>query len=237
MEAAIVQANIRELEALHTQTRFWRWGISLALLLTVVICLVTLRNAVTGLTNDGPTKEAFVKDLGDRMQKNAIPTIEQMGVTALHEINFDAEVKKLNKRTPELTQASMKEVKLFGDELPARGKKVLDATFGAALKQHESKIKTMFPEATDAQVSGLMTNLSNEAMSQAADVNDELFAQHKKAIDSILKDFAAIQSSGAADAKGQEPTWDMALLVFDLARNDLKSLATQADAPAKGAKK
>ena len=237
MEAAIVQANIRELEALHTQTRFWRWGISLALLLTVVICLVTLRNAVTGLTNDGPTKEAFVKDLGDRMQKNAIPTIEQMGVTALHEINFDAEVKKLNKRTPELTQASMKEVKLFGDELPARGKKVLDATFGAALKQHESKIKTMFPEATDAQVSGLMTNLSNEAMSQAADVNDELFAQHKKAIDSILKDFAAIQSSGAADAKGQEPTWDMALLVFDLARNDLKSLAPQADAPAKGAKK
>ena len=237
MEAATVQANIRELEALRTQTRFWRWGITLALLATVIICLVTLRNAVTGLTTDGPTKEAFVKDLGDRMQKNAFPAVAQMGAQAMREINFNAEFSKLNKRTPELAQASMKEVKLFGDELPARGKKVLDATFGTALKQHETKIKAMFPEATEAQINGLITNLTNEAMSQAADVNDQLFAQHKKAIDSILHDFAAIQSSGAAEAKGQEPTWDMAFLVFDLARTDLKSLLPQTVAPAKGAKK
>lgn len=233
MEAATVQANIRELEALRMQTRLWRWGISLTLLITVVVCLVTLRSAVTGLTNDGATKEAFVHDLSDRMQKNAIPTIEQMGTQAFREINFQAEVQKLNQRTPELTQASIAEVKRFGQELPERGKKVIDDTFGAALKKRESKIKTMFPEANDGQIAGLMTNLETEGMAQGADISEQLFAPHKKAIDSILKDFATIQSSGAAEAKGQAPTWDMALLIFDLARKDLKSLTPEDEKPAK----
>jgi spore coat protein CotF len=244
MESATVQANIQELEALRMQTRFWRWGISLTLLVIVVSCLFTLRSAVTGLTNEGATKTAFVQDLSDRMQKSALPTIEQMGTQALHEINFQAEVQKLNKRTPELTQASMEQVKRFGQELPERGKKVMDATFTAALKKNESKIRTMFPEATDAQVQALMTTLSNEAIEQAAGINDQLFASHKKAVDSILQDFATIRNTGAADAKGQTPTWDMALLIFDLARNDLKSLAAEEkkttssnNVPAKGAKK
>ena len=239
MESATVQANIRELEALRGQTRLWRWGITLALLATTIICLVTLRNAATSLTSDGATKAAFVQDLSDRMQKDALPTIEQMGTQALHEVNFNAEVQKLNKRTPELTQASLAQVKLFGDELPVRGKKVLDATFGTALKQQQTKIKTMFPEATDAQVSTLMTNLTNEAMTQAADINDQLFTQHKQAVDSILKDFATIQTTGASEAKGEAPTWDMALLIFDLARNDLKALTPQDSAApkSKGAKK
>lgn len=238
MESATVQANIRELEALRGQTRLWRWGITLALLATTIICLVTLRNAATSLTSDGATKDAFVHDLSDRMQKGALPTIEQMGTQALHEVNFNAEVQKLNKRTPELTRASLAQVKMFGDDLPKRGKKVMDDTFGTALKQQQSKIKTMFPEATDAQVATLMTNLGDEAMTQAADVNDQLFAQHKKAVDSILKDFATIQNTGAADAKGEAPTWDMALLIFDLARNDLKSLTPQdSAAKSKGAKK
>ncbi len=227
MEATTVQANIRELEALRMQTRFWRWGISLTLFFIVVICLLTLRSAVTGLTNEGKTKEVFVQDLSDRIQKGAVPTVEQMGMQAIHEINFEAEVKKLNKRTPELTQASMQQVKLFGQELPLRGQKVLDATFGTALKQRESKIRTMFPEATDAQVSALMTNLTTEAMTQASDINDQLFTQHKKAVDSILKDFATIQKSAGSDGQGQEPTWDMALLAFDLARTNLKSLEAQ----------
>jgi hypothetical protein len=234
METATVQTNIRELEALQMQTRLWRWGISLTLLITVVICLITLRSAVMGLTNDGETKQAFVRDLSDRMQKSAVPAIEQMGTEAFHEINFQAEVQKLNKRTPELTQASMQQVKLFEQELPVRGKKVMDATFGAALKTRESKIRAMFPEATDAQITGLMTTLTSEATEQAADINDQLFAQHKKAIDSILQDFTTIQNTGAADARGQEPTWDMALLIFDLARNDLKSLTPPEEKSTRG---
>ena len=243
MEATTVQANIRELESLHTQTRFWRWGISLTLFIIVVICLFTLRSAVTGLTNDGATKTAFVQDLSDRMQKSAVPSVEQMGMQAIHEINFEAEVKKLNQRTPELTQASLQQVKLFGQEMPARGRKVLDDTFGTALKKHESKIKTMFPEATDAQIAGLMTNLSSEAVTQASEINDELFAQHKKAVDSILQDLTTIQNAGGAETKGEAPTWDMALLAFDIARSNLKSLdaqdakSTKTNAASKGAKK
>ncbi len=234
MEAATVQTNIQQLEALQRQTRFWRWGISLTLLITVVICLFTLRSAVQGLTTEGETKKVFVQDMNDRMQKDALPAVEKMATDALHEINFQAEVQKLNKRTPELAKASMDQVKLFGDELPKRGQKVVDATFGAALKSRESKIHQMFPEATDAQITGLVTTLTTEATEQASDISEQMFAQHKKAVDSILQDFATIQNSGASDAKGQEPTWDMALLVFDLARNDLKSLTPPEEKSAAG---
>ena len=236
MDPATVQSNIRELEALRAQTRYWRWGISVVLLVTVVTCLVSLRNAMNGLASEGATREAFVQDLSQRMQKDAVPTIEQMGTQALHEINFQAEVQKLNKRTPELAKASLAEVKTFGDDLPARGKKVLDATFGAAIKQHQAKLQAEFPEATPDQLTALMNNLAAEALTQAESVNTELFAEHRKAIDSIMKDFANIQSAGAAEAKGQQPTWDMALLVFDLARTDLKALDATDSAPAKGAK-
>lgn len=243
MTSESVQTHIKEIEALRNETRLWRWGISIVLFLIVAVCLVTLRNAVTGLTNDGPTKAQFVADLSTRIQQNALPAMEQMGTQALHEIDFNAEAQKLNRRTPELAQASLRQVKLFGDELPKRGQKVLRATFGTALKQQQSKIKTMFPEATDEQITNLMTNLTSEALNQVADVNDQLFARHKQAIDHTLQDFDTIQTSGAAESKGQAPTWDMALLIFDLARNDLKSLTppatadTTAHTTAKGKKK
>jgi hypothetical protein len=48
-------------------------------------------------------------------------------------------------------------------ELPKRGERVLNDTFGAALKQRQSKIHSMFPEATDEQVTNVLTNLTNEA--------------------------------------------------------------------------
>jgi hypothetical protein len=233
MAAADVETEIRQIQALRAQTRIWRWGVSLALLVIVVVCLTTLRNAVTNLTNDGAVKDAFVKDLGARLQQNALPAVEQMGMDALHQINYAAEVKKLNQRTPELAQASMQQLKLFRDEMSQRGQKVLNATFGAALKQHEAKIRSMFPQATDAQIADVMTNLTNEAQIQVADVNEALFAPHKKAVDSIISDFDTIQNMGAKDYRGQEPTWEMALLIFDLARTNLKTLMPEDNTNAK----
>jgi hypothetical protein len=230
MDSLGTQEQIRELEVLRSQKRLWQLCLTLAVAVILVVCLLKMRSAAYGLVTDGPTKTAFVNDLSARLQQDAVPSIQEMGMQALHEINFADEVKKLNRRTPELAQASMQQMKLLGNDLADRGKKILDTTFTTALKQRESKIRTLFPEATDTQISELMTNLTSEAQEQIADINDDLFAPHKKALDGIVQDITLIQNQDATTVKGEQPTWEMGLLVFDLARNDLKGLETTEDA-------
>jgi len=110
---------------------------------------------------------------------------------------------------------------------------VLDSTFTAALKQRESKIKTMFPEATPDQVNTLVANLTEEAKAQVTDISLNLFSPHKKALDGIISDFDAIQTAEAANIKNDVPTWEMGLLVFDIARAELKDLEPKKDSPKK----
>jgi hypothetical protein len=224
MDSMGTQEQIRELETIRSQKRLWQLCLTLGLAVLLVVCLLKIRSAAYGLVNDGPTKTAFVNDLSTRLQQDVVPTVQQMSVQALHEINFGEEVKKLNRRTPELAHASMQQMKLLGNDLADRGKKILNSTVNDALKQRESKIRTMFPEATDAQVTDLMTNLTAEAQEQVADLNDSLFTPHKKALDGIVQDITLIQNQDANTVKGEQPTWEMGLLLFDLAREDLKGL-------------
>jgi hypothetical protein len=228
-----VQQQIQQLEALRRQKRAWQIGISLILLVLVVSCLLILRNAAYGLVREGDTREEFIKDLSTRLQSNALPSIEQIGTQALHEINWQAEVQKLNRRTPELSQASVKELKLLGEHLQTKGHTVLNSTFNTALKERESKIKTMFPEATPDQVNSLMASLTQEAQEQAGDISDRLFSPHKQALDSIVKDLHTIQTAEAPNIKDETPTWEMGLLIFDIARADLKDLEPSGEPKAK----
>jgi hypothetical protein len=64
-----------------------------------------------------------------------------------------------------------------------------------------------------------------------ADINDTLLGPHKKALDSIVADFNTIQVKEAPHIRGQQPDWGMALLIFDLARADLKSLVPEGSNP------
>jgi len=235
MAVVDVQQQIGELEDLRRQTRVWQVSISLILLALVVGCVVTLRGAAFGLVSEGPQREKFVTDLSARLQKNALPTIEQMGTQALHEINWQGEAAKLNKRTPELASASEKEVKLLGDHLSERGQKVLDETFAAALKQREAKIRTMFPEATPEQLANIMATLSQEAKDQASEISASLFAEHKEALDDIVTDFTKIQLAEAPNIKHETPTWEMGMLVFDIARDEIRDLE-RSDSTKKGKK-
>src|SRR2546430_2079068 len=131
MATVDVQQQIGQLAALRRQQRFWQIGYLLVLVVLVIGCLLTLRNSAYGLIQEGATRDQFTKDLTDRLQKGAWPTIEQSGTQAIHEINWQGEVLKLNRRTPELAKASEKEIKLLGEHLSVRGQKVLDATFTA----------------------------------------------------------------------------------------------------------
>jgi hypothetical protein len=224
MATSNMQQMIQELASTRRQNRIWQLSITLLLLILVVGCLLTLRNAAYNLANEGAARDAFVKDLGTRLQRSTLPDIEQMGTQALHEIDFQAEVQKLNRRAPELAQASMQQITLLGKDLPERGKKVFDNTFSAALKQREGKIKAMFPDATPDKVTEVMATLTNEAQTQVGDISGSLFSAHKEALDGIVTDVNRIQLAEAPSTSGEVPTWEMALMIFDIARADLKGL-------------
>jgi hypothetical protein len=194
------------------------------MLVIVIVCILTLRGAVLGLTQDGPTRQQFVTDLSGRIQKDVVPQIEEMGAQALHEVNYQAAVSALNRRTPELAQASIKQVKQLSDDLPKHGQQILNETFVAELKGRDGKIRAMFPNASEQQVNDLVNALATQAGAQAADVSDALFMPHKKALDGIVEDLTVIQDSEAPRIKNAQPTWEMALNIFDVARADLKRL-------------
>ena len=195
MQTESVSRQIQELEAIRRQKRLWSLGATLLLALMVIYGVWGLRNAVYGSGQPGPTQEAFQKDLTDRVQKNAIPAISNSMLEGVRGVDYGGAVKKLNDRTPELVKASMEQMKLLSNDLTTRGNKVFDQTFKAALTNRNKKIREMFPDANEQQISGLMSNLTSEAQSQVAEVNDTLFAPHKQALDNIVLDLTAIQDA------------------------------------------
>ena len=223
MQTEPVSKQIQELEALRRQKRFWSWGTTLGLLLIVLWSVFSLKSAVNGLVQEGPTREAFQKKLGENVQAHALPEIQKLGEEAIRGVDYAGAVKKLNERTPELVKATTDQLHLLNDDLTKRGNKVFDQTFVAAVKDHDKKIRAMFPDANEEKVSSLMANLTKEAQDQVADINDTLFSAHKKALDDIVADMTLIQHSEPA-AAGETPSWQLALTVFDIAREDLKGL-------------
>ena len=221
-----VSKQIQELEAIRRQKRLWSLGSTLLIALIVIGCLVSLRDAVYGLIQPGKTQQAFQEDLSARVQKNALPKIEEYGLEGVRGVDYSGTAKRLNDRTPELVKASMDQMRMLSDDLTQRGNKVFDKTFKAAITGRDKKIRAMFPDATETQVTGLMTNLTSEAQEQVAAVNDSLFSPHKKSLDNIVTDLTLIQNAEAGSIKGEIPTWEMGLLIFDIAREDLKSLET-----------
>lgn len=227
MDSENTTQQIRELERLRLQKRLWQYGVSAALICFVLISLLRLKAAATALTTRGEAQTRFVTDLNNRLQHSVMPSIEEMGSQALHEIDFGAEVKKLNQRTPELAQASLEQMKLLNTHLSQRGQQVLNDTLQHTLKERESKIRAMYPDLTDEQMANLMANLTKEAQEQVADVNLTLFEPHQKALNNIVENMTLIQHTEPIDAKTEPATWEMGLMIFDIARADLKGLEPQ----------
>ncbi len=223
MQTEPVSKQIQEIEAIKRQKRMWSWGTTGLLLVFVISCILSLRSAVYGLVNEGPTREQFQKKLGDSVQKDALPKIQAYGEEAIRGVDYAGAVKKLNEHTPQMVQATKDQLQALNKDLTDRGNNVFNKTFRAAVEDHDKKIRAMFPDATEEQVKGLMSNLTKEAQEQVADINETLFGEHKKALDSIIADMNAIQRS-EPNISGEVPTYEYALMLFDIAREDLKSL-------------
>lgn len=217
-------AEIKELESLRKEIRVWRGSLTAIFGLVTVISLLVLWSALNGLAKSGDDQQRFIDAASANIQRDIVPDVEQLGVTTIHEIDFAGEFKKLNDRAPELANASAEQLQLLAKELPERGEKVLNSELDGFFTSRKDKLKAEFPEATDAQVTELLTNLTSETHTQVTEVADSLFTPHIEALNDIVTDLNKIETAEAPNIKGEVPTWQMAFLVADIARADLSSL-------------
>ena len=223
MDSRDVKAEVQELERLRSEARIWRLSSLVILVILLAICIGTLNRSVQGLTQDGPQRDQFVSALSGRLQQNAVPALETISAQALHSINFGDEVKKLNVRTPELATRSMAQLQELSKDLPARGQAVLSSNYDALLTSRAAKIRAMYPSATDAQISTMMANLTEEVNSQTGSVSDALFSPHLQAMNTIVTDLDTIRQTEPGSA-GQTPTWDQAALLVGIADKDFQGI-------------
>ncbi|AIE84574.1 hypothetical protein [Fimbriimonas ginsengisoli] len=188
------------------------------------MCLSLLNSSVRGLTQQGPSQDRYVSELQLGLNKDFIPRLQQVASRTMSEMQpvVQKEFENLNTRVPELTQASMKEVDQLQKSLPERGEKVLDETFGAALRAQEPKIREMFPSVKEEQVKALMTSLSDMATVRGSRVADELLLPHTNRMRRIVEGLRKIEATEKPPAPGEVADWHMGLLVLDLMREDLK---------------
>ena len=149
--------------------------------------------------------------------------MEQIGLQALHSINFGDEIKKLNRRTPELATASMAQLQTLSRDLPERGRSVLSSNYDALLTSREAKIRAMYPSATEAQVNTMIANLTEEVNNQAGSVSDALFAPHLQAMTNVVTDLDTIRQTEPG-SQGQTPTWDEAVQLVSIADKDFQGI-------------
>lgn len=227
MTAETVEQQIRELEKLKGQTRWWRRGAGAALALTAVVCIGTIANSVHGLMNEGPTQQAFVTELSSGLQRNVVPSIENLAGQTLTEMKpeVEAEFRKLNDRVPEVAEVSLEQMELLQTNLPKRAEGVLMSSFGEMMSRKETTLREMFPEMTEEKVSLAATNLKDMAMERAGGLSDRLFSRHVTALTGIVGHMDRIQIAEASTiAEGEEADWEMALAVLDVVREDLREL-------------
>lgn len=226
MNSEEIQKQIAELAALRSQAKYWRLGVTLGILTLVLGGVAAIVNACYSLAKEGPKQELFISELTTGLKRDVVPSVERIAKQTVNELKpaIEKELKKLNDRTPELMEKFNKEAMLLQNNLPKRGEKVLNNTFGTMLKKREAKVREMFPDATEQKISALVVNLTDEAENQMHSLTERLFGSHLKAITAVFANLETIQTSEAVNTKDEVPTWEMAVLVFDILREELKDL-------------
>ncbi len=231
MTAEEITEKIRAHESIQKQIKFWRWGASGAIVLITVLCVASLIGQVHALFQPGPVQQEFASTLTDGLKRDVLPSVTDMAKQALTDSKpqVQAAFTKLNDRVPELTSTSLKQFDILQKELPEKGDKALQDTYGEMLKRQEPKIRAAYPDASDANVQALVTSMTAEGQSQIVSANNTLFAKHLAALNSIEADLTKIQDTEPVAANEDKANWEMALLVVDNFHSDLQSLQTQSD--------
>lgn len=221
-----VSTQVRELEALRAQLRLWRTAIPLIAVGVIAYGVFTIYRAAESLVAEGPPREEFVAAFTDGLNTEVRPTVEKIAQQTFSETReaVNKELARLNDRTPEMAGALKKEVESLIHNLPRRGEKVLQASFGTMLKKREADIRKQYPDVTEQKVATLVLRLTDLTQERLDHVTHHLFSPHLESLSGIMEDVAHIQRSESVSAREDLASWDMALLVFDLIRDEFAEL-------------
>jgi hypothetical protein len=221
-----IQRQIAELKQLRTSAR--RWQVGTTLLIVVILCvgIGSILNAIMGLAKPGPVQDQFMAELQSGLKKQVVPELESIAKNTLNDVKRDVEteLKKVNERSPELMQAFNKELAKLQHQLPLRGEKVLEATLGKELKVREGKIKGMFPNVKEEQVTTMVNNLVTESHASMEHLSKTVFGRHLQSLTKITDDLDTIKKTERLNPDDDIANWETALGVLDLLREDLKAM-------------
>lgn len=229
METPSDRSVIEELRSVRRQVVFWRVSLGIVLAVVVVVCVFQFFNAAHGLVREGAPRDRFVQVLGTRMQDEVLPQVQEVGKEAFTSINFPQEIDRLNQRAPEVADTALKEMRLLATNLPESGKKVVSKEFENALADRAEALQKEFPDYSEEQIKSFLDELNKETQDQLGILMDSLFTGHIDALNGIVASIDDIAAQTPA-AKTDIPTWQMALLILDIARADFTLDAAQAPA-------
>ncbi len=219
-----VQRQINELNQLRASAR--RWQVGTTLLVVVILCagIGSILHAIMGLGQPGPVQDQFMAELQGGLKKQVVPELDRIAKSTLTDVRRDVEkeLKKVNERSPEVMAAFNKELGKLQHSLPKRGEKVLEDTLGKELKAREGKIKTMFPNVKEEQVSTMVNNLVNESHASMEHLSKTVFGRHLQALTDITANLDVIKRTEKLNPNDDLASWETALGVLDIMREDMK---------------
>jgi hypothetical protein len=221
-----VSNQIRELESVRSQLRLWRTAIPLVAVSVISYGVFTVYDSAASLVNEGPPREEFVAALTDGLNTEVRPVVEKVAQQTFSETRdaVNKELARLNDRTPEMAGALKKEIETLMHNIPRRGELVLQASFGTMLKKLEPDIRKQYPDVPEQKVATLMLGLTELTHERLDHVTHHLFSPHLESLSGIMADVAHIQRTETINPKDDLASWDMALLVFDLIRDEFADL-------------
>jgi hypothetical protein len=227
MSTDTINEQIQELENLRRQTRRFNIWITLALAAIVIVGVGAIIHSFYGLTASGPKQDEFLKQLGGRLQAEALPMVRKLADPSIKRLKpaLEAELKRLDARAPEVTDAAIRELNTLGTNLPVRAGIVLDHTVAKALQQRDARLRKMVPGLTDEQVVTLLNHIHLEAQDQLLKTGEKLFNPHLTSIQKILADLEKIEKTEAVNTKQEINPWQMAFLFMDVFTHEFKDLA------------
>lgn len=229
MDASTELARIHELETWRHKTQLVRWTVLVVTLAVVVWSVLVLKNSADDLVTKGQAQDEYVAALKTNLDHAVIPRLQSEASETISEIQpeITTAVQKLGPRVPDVTAVARQQLGILQTDLPQRGEKVLDKSLNSVINSQEQSIRQMYPDVTDAQMRTLVQNLTGEAHAQLVAANNELFAPHQQHLRSILANLRTIEKEEAPHVNKIPPSWDMAILLLDIIRNDIKTAEEQ----------
>jgi hypothetical protein len=223
-----ISQKIAELKRLQSSTRTWRTLTVVGVIAIVVVGLGSVLHQATLLSKDGPEQKEFVDELSAGLQANVLPDLQHLANQTVNEMVplLKIELQKAADRMPQVVEETRKELAILATELQKKSEKILDATFGDILKKREKSLHQTYPDVDEKKVAQLVENLIKVGEQRMNDATHTALSGHIVALNKIVENLDAIHKMEAPNVSNETPTWEMALLVFDIFRDDLRDVET-----------